>query len=82
MLPSPFAAIVMQLVVLHGIDGRLIRVNPVHITTVVAAPPSGKNEHLVSGVNCMLNLSGGKFITVVESCDRVVDLLKAWRNAQ
>jgi hypothetical protein len=79
---SPAVAIVLQLVTLHGIEGRPIMINPAHVTMLISAPPGEKNKHLVSGVNCLLHMSSGKFFTVVETCDQVAALLKAWRAAQ
>jgi hypothetical protein len=76
------AAIGLQLVVLHGVEGRFIMINPTHVTMLVSAPPGAKNKHLVSGVNCMLNMSDGKFVTVTETCDQVAALLRAWGHAQ
>lgn len=75
-------ATAIALVVLHGIEGRPIMINPAHVTMLISAPPGEKNKHLVSGVNCMLHMSGGKFVTVVETCDQVAALLRAWHSVQ
>ncbi len=81
-LLAAVTAIGLQFVLLHGVEGRLIMINPTHVTTLVSAPPGAKNKLLVSGANCMLNMSDGKFITVAETCDQVAALFRAWRGNQ
>jgi hypothetical protein len=73
------AAIGLQLVALHSVDGRSIRINPLQITMLMSAPSGQKNKLFVAGANCMLNMSDGKFVTVTETCDQVAALLRAWR---
>ena len=73
---SPTSAIVL-LVALHGIEGRPIMINPEHVTMLISAPAGEKNKHLVSGVNCLLHMSSGKFVTVTETCDQVAALFNA-----
>ena len=75
-------AIGLQFVLLHGLEGRFIMINPTHVTMLVSAPPGQRNKQFVSGVNCMLNMSDGKFVTVTESCDQVAALFRAWRDNQ
>jgi uncharacterized protein YlzI (FlbEa/FlbD family) len=80
MSPTSATAIVLQLVLLHSLDGRSIMINPTQVTMLVSAPIGQKNKLFVAGAHCMLNMSDGKFVTVSETCDQVVELLKAWRD--
>lgn len=76
------AAIGLQFVLLHGLEGRFIMINPTHVTMLVSAPLGETSKHLVSGSNCMLQMSSGKFVTVTETCDQVATLFRAWRGNQ
>jgi len=56
--------VTMQLLLLHSTDGRDIDINPAEITSMYQ-PGSQVHEK----VNCIINLSDGKFVSVVERCD-------------
>lgn len=56
---------------LTGLDGQIILVNPDHIVSL-RNPRGGFDED----VNCLINTTDGKFITVVESCDHVNKMRK------
>lgn len=71
-----FILIVLQLVVLHTVDGREISVNPKQITSLQAAKEDEPNKVLVETVKCAIGLSNGKFISVIEHCDVVRKLLE------
>jgi hypothetical protein len=62
----PLAAI---LIFLHGPDGREIDVNPDKITSLQAR--MGKNKNIHDSVECIVNLSDGKFVSVVETCETI-----------
>jgi uncharacterized protein YlzI (FlbEa/FlbD family) len=66
------------LIALHTVDGREIAVNPAHVTHMRQARPDSDadNKAFASGVHCMVNLSDGKFVTVVEDCDEVRRLIE------
>jgi|1185.fasta_scaffold256461_2 hypothetical protein len=57
--------LLVQLVLLHGPDGRQIVVNPDSVTSMF------KPAKMHDTVNCVVNLSDGKFISVIETCDYV-----------
>lgn len=70
--------IAAALIVLHGVDGNEISINPKHITTLHPTKESthGKpNELVVGGVNCVVSLSNGKFLSVVEDCATIRNML-------
>ena len=62
----------MELLLLHTLDGRAVYVSPLHIVSVGEARIEGK---LSRDVNCVVNLVDGKFITVIESCTQIKDRL-------
>jgi hypothetical protein len=61
----------LGLVLLHGLDGREIFINPETVTTMHTAIPGSKNKLLSDEAKCVLNTSDGKFISVIETCDEV-----------
>lgn len=68
-------AAAVHLIVLHNPDGHQIDINPAQVTSLRAAPEGQAREHFTGRVRCMINLTDGKFVTVVESCDEVRLLL-------
>lgn len=65
-----------DLIVLHTLDGRAVTINPAQVTHLIAALADQPNVLLVEGVQCVINLSDGKRVTVTESCDAVRKLLE------
>lgn len=62
------------LIALHTVDGNEVLVNPRFITTLHPTKESvlgQPNALVVGGVNCVVSLSNGKFLSVVESCAAV-----------
>jgi hypothetical protein len=59
------------LVLLHGPGAHEIYLNPKAVTTMRAAAPGHKNEHLTDEARCAIYTRDGKFITVIETCDTV-----------
>jgi hypothetical protein len=57
--------LVLTLIVLHGADQREIDVNPTEITSLREGSDS---QHFTKGLRCLVNLSDGKFVAVLESC--------------
>ncbi|WP_028164109.1 hypothetical protein [Bradyrhizobium elkanii] len=76
------ALIVLRLVLLHGPDGHEIALNPEQITTMRAALPSGQNKYLTGDARCMISTSDGKFVSVVETCDQVRQLIEDAEKSQ
>jgi hypothetical protein len=61
------------LIVLHGASGVVIEVNPGQITHL--RRPEGQ-KNFTPGVECMVNLVDGKYVTVRESCEAVRALIE------
>ncbi|MCP3475098.1 hypothetical protein NLM33_32770 [Bradyrhizobium sp. CCGUVB1N3] len=71
------ALAVGALVVLHTVDGREIIVNPAQITTMREAHDADDpNRAFTEQVRCMINTADGKFVTVVEECEAIREMLK------
>lgn len=68
----------MEMMVLHTLDGREIHLNPKQVTSMrEAQADAADNKAFVGGLRCMVNLTDGKFVTVVETCAEVRDKLRA-----
>ena len=66
--------ITLHLVVLHGVDGREVSVNPQLVTSLHA--DKGANKLVADHVHCLVRMSDGKFISVIETCETVKRLLE------
>jgi uncharacterized protein YlzI (FlbEa/FlbD family) len=73
---DPVLPIVLQLVLLHTVDGRETYVNPKQIASISSAVEGEKNKLLVESVHCVIGLTNGKIISVKEDCDEVVQKLE------
>lgn len=62
------------LLLLHGVTGREIRINPRNVTSLHASVPQG-NKTLAAEVKCLINTSDGKFVSVIETCEIVSQLI-------
>jgi len=67
------------MVILHSSTGVEIDVNTELITNMRSAEPGHKN--LAAGVNCMINMSDGKFVSVKETCEEVRRVMEARKKA-
>jgi hypothetical protein len=67
---------VLQLVVVHTIDGREVSINPKQVTSLHGAVDGKGNKLLTGDVSCVVGLTDGKFISVAENCDAVRKLLE------
>jgi hypothetical protein len=62
----------LVLLILHTVDGRDIDVNPAQITSMrEAKDDDAPNRAFTGKVNCMIALTDGKFVTVIEECETV-----------
>lgn len=68
------------LIVLHGPNGRDIFINPAAVTSMHAAIEGKKNELFTETARCLINTSDGKFISVVESCEKVRELFASQKG--
>ena len=62
---------VVALFLLHGADGREIRLNAHEVTRLHAAIPGQPNKEFTSGIKCLVFTTDGKVASVVESCEDV-----------
>jgi hypothetical protein len=70
------AVAMLHLVILHTVDGREVSVNPEQVTSLQTGVEGEKNKVLVETVKCVVGLTNGKFISVVEHCDAVKKMLE------
>ena len=75
------AIVASVLLLLHGPDGVEVRISPDQVTHLRSAKPgAAKNDKIFpEHVNCMVNLTDGKFVTVVETCEHVQKMLEQVR---
>lgn len=66
----------MVLIILHTLSGAEIAINPKLIVSMRASVPDKVNERIAPSANCLINMTDGKFITVVESCNKVRELMR------
>jgi hypothetical protein len=71
--------VALVLILLHGVDGREIDVALDEITSLHCKLPDKENKMFVDGVNAIVNLTDGKYVSVRETCGEVRDIIK---NAQ
>jgi nitrous oxidase accessory protein NosD len=55
---------------LHGLDGRVVTVNPPQIV-LLRSPGRPHRGHYHQGVHCLVYTADGKHAAVVESCDDI-----------
>ena len=73
--------IAIMLIVLHGLDGREITISVDEVTSLHGRVPGKANKLFTDGVNCIVNMSDGQSLSVVETCMDVRDaMLKSGRT--
>jgi len=66
----------LSLVILHRIDGGAVAVAPWHITSMHSRAPANPQNKLVTGeARCIVWLSDGKLLSVLEPCEDVKRLM-------
>ena len=66
----------LSLVVLHRIDGGEVAVSPAHITSMHEKAPGSARDKLISGeARCIIWLSDGKLLSVLEPCQTVKQMM-------
>jgi hypothetical protein len=68
----------LTLIVLHSVDGFELFVNPEHIIILRPTSEAARgtaNQLIAKGHACVIGLSDGKFVSVVESCGTVRDAI-------
>ncbi len=67
----------IDLVMLHTLDGRDVYVNAATVTLIgEARSDADPNKQLTGKVHCVVNMVDGKFVTVAESCDAMRQRLR------
>jgi len=71
--------VAVVLITLHSPNGDSIDINPDSITSMRGRSPQHEGDEglMAKAVECMINLSDGKYISVVEHCDKVRELIKS-----
>jgi hypothetical protein len=62
---------VVVLILLHGPQGADILINPAAITSLRAGVPGKPSEYVTENARCIVSLSDGKFVSVLETCEEV-----------
>src|SRR4030095_15028566 len=71
--------VTVVLIVLHSVDNLEVIVNPEESVVMGPSSEAAKgtpNQLIVTGVHCIIGLTNGKFVSVVEPCDRVRALIE------
>ena len=76
MMSPAVAAIGLQLIVLHQIDGRQVLLNPEHVTSLFSKLPGTPNRWVAPGSHCVVMLVDGKHVGVAETCAAVRKLIE------
>lgn len=61
--------IALQLITLHRSDGGEVTINSQQVTSLRS--PAGRLGKLAPGGHCIIHLTDGKFVTVLEACAEV-----------
>ena len=70
------AAVLVALVILHRVDGGEVLVAPEHITSMHSKALGSARDKLITGeARCIVWLSDGKLLSVLEPCEKVKQLM-------
>lgn len=75
----------LTLIVLHSIDGFEIFINPEQIIILRPTSEAAKgtpNTLIAKGHACVIGLTDGKFVSVVEDCGTVRDAINQHNNTR
>ena len=65
-----------MLIALHSVDGYEVNVNVDLITIMRGKKDNAGSALFTEGVNCLIHTSDGKYVTVVETCETVMSLIR------
>lgn len=69
--------VAVELIVLHSVDGRSVAINAHQVTRLTQARDgTNANKQLHKDVRCVVNLTDGSYIGVVEECSTIEELVK------
>ena len=74
------AAVAFKLIVVHALSGDEVDVNPAEITNIREAKGPADKDMVSKNVKCVISMSDGKFISVLETCDKVKQMLRELEN--
>jgi len=60
-------------------DGAKVHINPAFITKLYPTSEAAKgsaNQLIVKGAKCVITMSDGKFLSVIEPCDWVLNIIE------
>jgi hypothetical protein len=63
-------------IMLHTIDGLEVSINPAQVTSLHAKRTDRPNNLLTDRAVCVVGLTDGKFVTVIEDCASVRAMIK------
>lgn len=72
----PVILIVWRLLILHAPNGDEIDVNPMEITSIREKHGDEDNKLVTKEVQCLINMSDGKYVSVTEPCDTVRQMIR------
>ena len=64
-------------ITVHTLDGHEAAVNPDQITNLIHGRDGEGNKLLTANVHCVINLTNGKFLSVVEDCAAVLRMIES-----
>jgi hypothetical protein len=66
----------LSVILLHRADGGEVTVYPSHITSLHDKQSPGANKLITHEARCVIWLDDGKYLSVLETCDVVKQLLE------
>jgi hypothetical protein len=63
------------LIMLHSPDGVALQISPDHVTTLTSERPNKEQRLYTKGAKCLISLTDGQKLAVIEDCDTVRRLL-------
>lgn len=64
------------LIVLHGADGKEVTINADQVTSLRSKSVKNAEGHFTAKAECMISLTDGKFVAVIEDCEIVQQAIK------
>jgi len=65
-----------RLILVHGPDGQVINIHVPEISSIRTPRPDSEG-HFAQGTHCLIYMNSGQFISTVEHCEKVVDMINA-----
>lgn len=65
----------VELLILHMVDGRVVQINPAQVTQLIH-PRVGGNKQISEKVKCVIRLTDGSFASIAETCEAVQAMME------